>query len=53
MKNRFLLFVITCVLCSFVSAQTTSTNRTIATQQIRDLKNGALILTQATHRPRA
>ncbi len=49
MKNRLLLFVFTCVLCAFVSAQTTSTNRTIATQQIRDLKNGALIVRLKTN----
>jgi len=49
MMNRFLIVICLTVLCVFASAQTTSTNRTIATQQIRDLKNGALVVRLKTN----
>lgn len=47
--NRFLITGCLIIFCAFASAQTTSTNRTIATQQIRDLKNGALVVRLKTN----
>ncbi len=49
MINRYWVFVCFSVVCVFASAQTTSTNKTIATQQIKDLKNGALVVRLKTN----
>ena len=49
MINRFYTVVFLCLLFSIVSAQTVSTNRVIASQQIKALKDGALIVRLKTN----
>ncbi len=49
MKIKFWIASYFTLIFFAASAQTTSTNRTIATQQIRDLKNGALVVRLKTN----